>query len=124
MADPPQRAVIAYKDEEDWTLIDDTFSFRFSLYPRSFVEVKSTGEIFEGYFGDGSQHWSGEPFAHNSTKTSFRGLGDLVNHEEIQCGPLRCAFRGEIRGPHMAWRGLHISNPARLTPQPTDCRRS
>ncbi len=48
---PPDRAVIAYKDDSDWTLINHTFDFLFSLHGNSFVEVvKSDGEIIAGYF--------------------------------------------------------------------------
>lgn len=48
---PPMRSVVAYKDEEEWTLIDDSFAFRFSLYSRNYVEVaKPTGELLAGYF--------------------------------------------------------------------------
>ena len=48
---PPNRAVIAYKPEDEWWLIDGSYEFRFSLYPDSYVEVvKRTGEIFEGYY--------------------------------------------------------------------------
>jgi CRISPR-associated endonuclease Csn1 len=48
---PPDRGVIAYKDEGDWTLIDQNFDFLFSLHGNSLVEVtKSDGEIITGYF--------------------------------------------------------------------------
>ncbi|MDE2200641.1 MAG: type II CRISPR RNA-guided endonuclease Cas9 [Rhodospirillales bacterium] len=48
---PPNRAVVAYKPENEWTLIDNNFEFLFSLYPNSLVEVtKSGGEIIGGYF--------------------------------------------------------------------------
>ncbi|MGD9788920.1 MAG: type II CRISPR RNA-guided endonuclease Cas9, partial [Sulfuricellaceae bacterium] len=36
----PNRAIVAFKDEEEWTLVDDSFQFCFSLYlrfPRFFV---------------------------------------------------------------------------------------
>jgi CRISPR-associated endonuclease Csn1 len=48
---PPDRAVIAYKDDCDWTMIDRSFDFLFSLNGNSFVEVaKSDGEVIAGYF--------------------------------------------------------------------------
>jgi CRISPR-associated endonuclease Csn1 len=74
---PPMRAVVAHKDEEDWTLIDHSFAFRFSLYPRNFVEVvKSTGEVFEGYFGGMDRSTGAITLqSHNDPKNSFRGLG-------------------------------------------------
>lgn len=48
---PPMRSVVAYRDEDDWTLIDDSYRFKFSLHPRTYVEVtKPTGELLAGYF--------------------------------------------------------------------------
>ncbi|PKP93957.1 MAG: type II CRISPR RNA-guided endonuclease Cas9 [Alphaproteobacteria bacterium HGW-Alphaproteobacteria-14] len=48
---PPERSVVAYKDEDEWTLIDDRYKFKFSLHPRSYIEVtKPTGELLAGYF--------------------------------------------------------------------------
>jgi CRISPR-associated endonuclease Csn1 len=37
--DLPNRAVVALKDEEEWTLIDESFGFCFSLYPNDFVRI-------------------------------------------------------------------------------------
>lgn len=48
---PPMRSVVAYRDEDDWTLIHDSYRFKFSLHPRTYVEVtKPTGELLAGYF--------------------------------------------------------------------------
>jgi CRISPR-associated endonuclease Csn1 len=48
---PPAQAVVAYKNEDGWTPIDGSFAFRFSIYPRSYIEVtKPSGEILSGYF--------------------------------------------------------------------------
>lgn len=48
---PPMQAVAACKEERDWPQIDDSFSFRFSLFARSYVEVeKPSGEVLAGYF--------------------------------------------------------------------------
>ena len=40
----PNRAVIAFKDEADWTVIDDSFAFCFSLYPNDLVQVSQKGK--------------------------------------------------------------------------------
>ena len=52
MAAPPDRAVVAYKPDTEWTLIDHPgFEFRFSQYQNSSVEVtKPDGEVIGGYF--------------------------------------------------------------------------
>jgi CRISPR-associated endonuclease Csn1 len=48
---PPMRAVVAYKPEEEWTLIDSTFHFQFSAYQNSLIEItKPDGEVILGYF--------------------------------------------------------------------------
>jgi len=47
----PNHAIDAHKSEKDWTLVDDTFSFCFSLYPNDLVRVELKGKsIIEGYY--------------------------------------------------------------------------
>ena len=40
----PNRAVVAFKDEDEWTLIDDSFGWCFSLYPNDLVRVSQKGK--------------------------------------------------------------------------------
>ena len=48
---PPDRAVVAYAAEADWTVIDAGFVFLFSLYSHTLLEVaKSDGVVIRGYF--------------------------------------------------------------------------
>jgi len=48
---PPDRAVVAYKSEEEWTPIGPGFEFLFSLHQNCLVEAsKSDGEVISGYF--------------------------------------------------------------------------
>lgn len=47
----PDRAIVASKDEDDWTPIDgENFEFLFSLHPNDFVRVTLKQEILAGYF--------------------------------------------------------------------------
>ena len=47
----PNRAVVAFKDEAEWTLIDDSFAFCFSLYPNDLVKVQQKGKpAILGYY--------------------------------------------------------------------------
>lgn len=48
----PNRAIIASKDEKDWTLIDENFDFQFSLYPNDLIRItqKNKPPIL-GYYG-------------------------------------------------------------------------
>ena len=48
---PPNRAVQAYKSEENWPAMNRDYSFRFSLYSFSLIEVtRPNGEVVLGYF--------------------------------------------------------------------------
>jgi CRISPR-associated endonuclease Csn1 len=46
----PNRAVVAFKDEDEWTLIDDSFGFCYSLYPNDLVRVTLKQEKLMGYY--------------------------------------------------------------------------
>lgn len=46
----PNRAIVAFKDEEEWTLIDDSFAFACSIYPNDFLRVTLKKEVFQGYY--------------------------------------------------------------------------
>ncbi len=48
----PDRAIVAFKDEEEWTLVDASFEFLFSLSPNDLVHVQQKGKNpLSGYFG-------------------------------------------------------------------------
>ncbi len=48
---PPNRAVDAYKEESEWTYVDENFDYLFSIYSNSLIEiVKTDGEVVRGYF--------------------------------------------------------------------------
>lgn len=47
----PNRAVLAYKPEYEWTVMDESYSFLFSLHHNDWVKVSFKNEPFkEGYF--------------------------------------------------------------------------
>ena len=47
----PNRAIVAFKDEEEWTLIEDQdFDFLFSAYPNDFLRVALKQGDLAGYF--------------------------------------------------------------------------
>lgn len=49
--DLPNRAIVAFKDEDEWTLIDDKFDFCFSAYPNDLIKVtQKSGETILGYY--------------------------------------------------------------------------
>ncbi len=48
----PNRAVVAHKPESEWTLMDESFTFLFSLHPNDWLKVTfRDGSCREGYFG-------------------------------------------------------------------------
>ncbi len=46
----PNRAIVAFKDEEEWTLVDESFEWCFSLYPNDLVQICLKKESFLGYY--------------------------------------------------------------------------
>ena len=46
----PNRAIVAFKDEDEWTLIDGNFEFCFSLYPNDLVRVTLKQQVLMGYY--------------------------------------------------------------------------
>lgn len=46
----PSRAIVAYKDEEEWTLVDSGFQFCFSLHPNDLTRIKLKKESHLGYY--------------------------------------------------------------------------
>ena len=46
----PDRAVVQGKDEEDWTIMDDSFEFKFVLYANDLIKVTAKKNEFYGYF--------------------------------------------------------------------------
>lgn len=46
----PNRAIVAFKDESEWTLIDESYTFNFSIYPNDFVTVNLKKESISGYY--------------------------------------------------------------------------
>lgn len=47
----PSRAIVQAKDEDEWTQIDDSFEFRFSLHPNDFVRIQQKGKMaISGYY--------------------------------------------------------------------------
>lgn len=47
----PERAIMAYKDEAEWTLMDETFKFQFSAYPNDLLKVMLKKDVeYIGYY--------------------------------------------------------------------------
>lgn len=46
----PNRAVVAAKDESEWTLMDESFAFLFSVYPNDLIAISLKKEQYIGYY--------------------------------------------------------------------------
>lgn len=46
----PNRAIVAYKDEVEWTIMDLSYEFIFTLYPNDYVEIEKGGLVIRGYY--------------------------------------------------------------------------
>lgn len=46
----PNRAVTRDKPENEWDVMDESYTFLFTLYPNDWLEVRQKNEVKEGYF--------------------------------------------------------------------------
>ncbi|MFA7270832.1 MAG: type II CRISPR RNA-guided endonuclease Cas9 [Sterolibacterium sp.] len=49
-AELPNRAVVAFKPEEEWTVMDESYQFLFSLHPNDWITIRLKNEVREGYY--------------------------------------------------------------------------
>lgn len=111
---PPMMAVAQAKDEKDWFPITPAHEFRFSLYPRSYVEVvKSEGQILDGYF-QGLHRGTGNIslFDHNNTNSGEEGIGPrkllTINKYSVDRFGNRFKVGNEVR----TWHGVACTYPS------------
>ncbi len=117
---PPMRSVVAYKDEGEWTLIDESFTFKFSLHPRNYVEVtKPTGELLSGYF-QGLNRATGAISLFNDKDTRFRrddlgnsldGIGAKTLLTIKKYNVDRFGARSEVKSEVRTWHGVVCTSP-------------
>ena len=46
----PNRAIVAHTDQREWTVIDDSFVFYFSMHPNDLVRITQKQGVFIGYY--------------------------------------------------------------------------
>ncbi|TAG84281.1 MAG: type II CRISPR RNA-guided endonuclease Cas9 [Betaproteobacteria bacterium] len=78
----PNRAIVAFKDETDWTEIDDSFGFLFSLCPNDLIEITQKGKAaIRGYYaschrGTGNVNlWAHDRSSNVGKAGAIEGLG-------------------------------------------------
>lgn len=72
----PKKAVVAKKLEENWSEIDSTYKFKFSLFKNDLIEIKYDNK--KGYFGyfDGFDiNSAGLTIEEHDTSKQYRGIG-------------------------------------------------
>jgi len=104
---PPDRSVVANKDEKEWTQINTEHKFCFSLYPRSYVEVtKKTGEVISGYFSAFNRATGAIDLASaNNPANSTKGIGAKTLLKIKKYNVDRFGTRSEIKGEIRTWHG-------------------
>jgi len=108
MVAPPDRAVVAAKPEEEWTLIAGSrFLFLFSLYQNSFVEItRQTGEVIDGYFKGASRSTGSISIADTksqSTITSSIGAKTLLAVKKFEVN--RLGLKSRVEQEARTWHG-------------------
>ena len=105
---PPNRAITRNKSESEWDQITLGHMFRFSLFPRCWIEVTSNrGEIIEGYFR-GVDIYDGriKVSPHHSlddTEARRAGTRTLLSLKKFSVD--RLGNRSEIKAEPRMWHG-------------------
>jgi CRISPR-associated endonuclease Csn1 len=104
----PNRAIAAFKDEDQWTAIDGNFDFRFSIHQNDLVRIRLKNDCFLGYYAG----------CDRST-----GAVSLWTHDRNQ----RVGKDGLIRGigakTALAIEKLHVDCLGNIYPAPPEVRR-
>lgn len=105
--DPPNRAIVAHKEETEWTPIDSTFEFLFSLSIHDYIEVaKSDGVFIAGYYKGVDRGGAQITVArHNDLESQTRGIGSktLLAFKKFTVDRLGRKF--EVSREVRTWRG-------------------
>lgn len=77
----PNRAVVAYKEENEWPVMDESYQFEFSLHTNDWLKLILRKEVFEGYFAgldraNGSiSIWAHDRDRRKGSNGLYRGIG-------------------------------------------------
>lgn len=106
--EPPNRAVLQGKPEEEWPEMGHGYEYLWSLYQRCFIEIeKKDGVFIDGYFS-GLDRSTGNIslFFHNSKENNLRGLGPKTLSSFRKFHIDRLGNRHEIQREVRTWRGV------------------
>nr|WP_271812825.1 type II CRISPR RNA-guided endonuclease Cas9 [Clostridium beijerinckii] len=80
----PKKAALASKDESEWTIMDDSYNFNFSVFKNDLIEI--IYEKKKGYFGyyDGFDRATASfTIESNDSSERYRGIGIKTGVKEI-----------------------------------------
>ncbi len=103
---PPNCAITAHKPESEWLEIDGSYTFRFSLYPFSWVEaVDRKGVVYEGYYRGADRSTGAITYSQEVSrlKTDRFGARLLASFKKFQVD--RLGRRHEVKGEPRQWHG-------------------
>ncbi|OAN67035.1 hypothetical protein A6A05_05650 [Magnetospirillum moscoviense] len=105
---PPNRAVVAYKPEKEWTVMGPDHEFLWSLYPFSWIAVeKADGTRIEGYFR--GMHRSTGAISispHHSKSLASTGIGAKTLASFRKFAMDRMGNLSEIEREVRTWHGV------------------
>lgn len=104
---PPDRAVVHSKPETEWTVVDGTFTFLFSLHSNSRLEiVTSKGEVLSGYYNSMDRSTGAISISElNNPRKLVRGIGarTLLDFKKFTVD--RLGFSNSVEGEVRTWHG-------------------
>lgn len=103
---PPMYAAVANKEEIAWAIMDESHTFRFSLYPRSYVEiVKPDGEVIEGYFSGVDRSKASINIASDKDLKPIKGIGVKLLSVFKKYAVDRLGSKAAVKNEVRTWRG-------------------
>ena len=124
----PNRAIVQKKDEKDWTLIDESFQFLFSMHPNDLVCLAQRGNApIQGYFR--SCHSGAETIniaLHDRAKLGLR-TASLAAYQKDSTKDIPNDKLGLIESlgvkTALAFKKLHVDTLGHTYPAPPEVRR-
>jgi CRISPR-associated endonuclease Csn1 len=93
----PDRAITVGKPESAWTIMDSTYTFKFTLYPNDLIHVKRKEDEFIGYYKQCNRNNSQVLVESHDRRKIFAGkddtgwlisVGTILSLDKLQVDPL------------------------------------
>lgn len=76
----PKKAALAAKTEKDWTLMDETFEFKFSIFKNDLIEIRyKKKKGYFGYFDGFDRSTASLTVEEHDNRDRYRGIGIKSN---------------------------------------------